>query len=180
MKLIVPAEKMVENRKILFLDRDGVINVDTGYTHLVEELSFVDGIFELCQAAVEKEYLLIVITNQSGIARGLYTEAQMDLFHQHVITHFTKRNLHFSHIYYCPHHPSFTGKCLCRKPENLLFQKALAKFNANPIHSWMIGDNERDIIAGKKSGCKTILLGEQNGTQADFQIKTLQEAIELI
>ena len=170
----------MQNQKAIFLDRDGVINVDHGYTHLEKDLSFVEGIIPLCKTAQRKGYLLIVITNQSGIARGMYTVDQMDRFHEAMKAQFSLHQIWLSHIYFCPHHPSYSGKCLCRKPENLLFQKAIARFQINPRISWMIGDNERDIIAGKKSRCKTILLGKQNSTLADFQFETLQEAIGLI
>ena len=168
------------NQKALFLDRDGVINIDKGYTHLVEDLSFVEGIFPLCQAAQQKGYLLIIITNQSGIARGMYTLDQMECFHLEMLNHFSQHDISITHIYFCPHHPSFSGKCLCRKPENLLFEKAISRFHITPGNSWMIGDSERDIIAGKKSGCKTIIIGNQRATHADYKIETLSEAIGFI
>ena len=167
-------------RKALFLDRDGVINRDTGYTYQKKDLSLVEGIVPLCLAAQEKGYLLIVITNQSGIARGMYTVEQMHSFHQHLSAVLSSEGVILQAFYYCPHHPSYTGTCLCRKPRTLLLDKAKAKYQLAATESWMIGDKERDIQAGQQAGCKTILYSPPIKSRADYQIEKLQEAISLL
>ena len=171
---------MGNNRKALFLDRDGVINYDTGYTYKREDLSLIEGIIPLCLAAQEKGYLLIVITNQSGIARGMYTVEQMHSFHQHLSTILIEKGIFIQAFYYCPHHPSLTGNCLCRKPGTLLFDKATAKFNLEASKCWMVGDRERDVQAGQEAGCKTILLSPPMKSRADYQVEKLTDAISLL
>ncbi len=167
-------------QKALFLDRDGVINVDTGYTHKIEDFSLIEGIIPLCLEALAKKYLLIVITNQSGIARALYTVEQMHTFHAHLLQILKQQDIDIQEIYFCPHHPTLSGRCLCRKPGTLLVEKAIARYKISPSLSWMIGDKERDILAGQKCGCKTILFGPSGPTQADYQVESLKEAISLL
>lgn len=167
-------------RKALFLDRDGVVNRDTGYTYRVDDLFLIEGIVPLCLAAQDKGYLLIVITNQSGIARGIYTVEQMHRFHQHLSTLLEAKGIFIQAFYFCPHHPSFTGNCLCRKPGTLLLEKAKAKFHLVASESWMIGDRERDVQAGQQAGCKTILFSPPVKSRADYQIQKLSEAISLL
>ena len=171
---------MRKNQKALFLDRDGVINVDTGYTHQMEDFSLIEGIIPLCQAAIAKEYLLIVITNQSGIARGLYNLEKMHSFHTHLLQTLKEQDIDIREIFYCPHHPTISGRCLCRKPGTLLLEKAMARYGVSPSRSWMIGDKERDVLAGQKCGCKTILFSPSGPTQADYRVESLKEAISLL
>jgi D-glycero-D-manno-heptose 1,7-bisphosphate phosphatase len=142
--------------KAVFLDRDGVINQERGhYTYGLEEFILNDGLFEALKVFQDKGFLLIVITNQGGIAKGLYSNADVEILHNYLIETLTKKGIHLTEIYYCPHHPD-TGICLCRKPGSLMLEKALARFDIEASKSYFIGDNERDIIAGKAVDVNTI------------------------
>lgn len=143
--------------KAIFLDRDGVINDNSGgyYIYKVEDLILNDGIIESLQMLTEDGFLLIIISNQSGIARGKYSKKECDLIHEEIKRILQQNSINITEIYYCPHHPD-TGNCLCRKPEPLLFEKAMARFLIDPDQSWMIGDDERDIVAAERAGLKSI------------------------
>jgi D-glycero-D-manno-heptose 1,7-bisphosphate phosphatase len=144
-------------KKAIFLDRDGVINNDVlNYTWRIKDFEFLPGVFEACKTLIKKGYLLIVVTNQGGIARGLYDHGDVEKLHNHMLKLFSEEEISITEIYYCPHHDS-TGKCLCRKPGSLLVEKALARFEIDPSSSFFIGDRDRDIIAGESAGVKGIL-----------------------
>ena len=148
--------------KAVFLDRDGVINVDIlTYTWKKEDFKILDGVFDSCRKFAEAGFQLIVITNQGGIDRGMYTHADVADLHQHMIRLFREEGIEILDIYYCPHHDS-VGKCLCRKPGSLLVEKAAARFNIDTAQSWFIGDRERDIDAGKGAGVINGILVDVN------------------
>lgn len=165
--------------RALFLDRDGVINVDHGYTFREVDFVFMPGIFDLCRAAQEKAYKLIVITNQSGIARGYYDHAAVARLHQYMTAQFQREQIRLDAVYYCPHHPEFSGNCLCRKPGSLMLEKGLARFAVDPAHSFLVGDSPRDILAGSAVGCRTIGVGSRE-TGADWQVSNLAEIKALL
>jgi D-glycero-D-manno-heptose 1,7-bisphosphate phosphatase len=144
--------------KAVFLDRDGVINRETG-RHVFDTGSFVinNGVFEALSLLKTRGYILIVISNQSGIARGLYTHDHVREVHAMLIKELKARGIELTEIYYCPHHPS-AGNCLCRKPGSLLIEKAIARFNIDPRMSWMVGDRERDIEAARRAAVRGILI----------------------
>jgi D-glycero-D-manno-heptose 1,7-bisphosphate phosphatase len=145
-----------EKQKAIFLDRDGVINRERGdWTYLLEDFKILDGVIEALKEFQKKNYLLIVISNQSGIAKGIYTKEQPDYLHLHLERHLNNHGITLTEFYYCPHHPD-VSKCLCRKPDSLLLEKAIARFNIDASLSYFIGDAERDVAAGKKTGVKTI------------------------
>ncbi len=145
-------------KKAIFLDRDGVINEDIlNYTWRVSDFRILPGVIDACKKFLEKGYRLIVITNQGGIAKGLYTHEEVDILHSHMAGEFKKHGITFDEIYYCPHHNE-TGKCLCRKPGSLLVEKAIARFNIDPSASYFIGDRERDTQSGDSAGVKGILV----------------------
>jgi D-glycero-D-manno-heptose 1,7-bisphosphate phosphatase len=160
----------------LFLDRDGIINVDHGYTFRPADFLFREGIFDLCQAAMAKGYRLIVVTNQSGISRGYYGHEEVAALHRYMADQFQERQILLDAIYYCPHHPEFSGKCLCRKPGSLMLEKGIARCQLDPGKSFMIGDSRRDIAAGKAVGCQTIGVGPET-MGADWQVQHLLEII---
>ena len=144
--------------KAIFLDRDGVINRDIlNYTWRLNEFVFLPGVFESCRRFQEMGFEIIVITNQGGIAKGLYTHEDVEKLHSKMITTFNEEGVIILEVYYCPHHDAF-GKCLCRKPGSLLVEKALARFEIDPVKSFFIGDRERDILAGEAAGVKGILV----------------------
>lgn len=146
------------SRKAIFLDRDGVINREVGdYVWLEDDFEVNEGVAEALQELKNNGFLLIVITNQAGISKGIYGHDEVNELHQYMKHYFANYNIHFTEIYYCPHHPDYT-QCLCRKPGSLLIEKALARFDIDPAKSYFIGDRERDVEAAKASGVKPILI----------------------
>ena len=143
--------------KAIFLDRDGVINRERGYTFRLEDFEILPDVPEVLKRFQDKGYLLIVVSNQSGIAKSLYKQEHAEMLHAHMVKELGKKKIKFSEIYYCMHHPD-TGKCICRKPDSLFLEKAMSRFNINPAKSYMIGDKERDVMAAEKAGVKGILI----------------------
>ncbi len=143
--------------KAIFLDRDGVINSDKGhyYIYKIEDFKINKGIVESLKKFQENNYLLIIISNQGGVSKGIYTIEQVEEVHNYLKKYLKKYNIELTEIYYCPHHSS-NEKCLCRKPNTLLLEKAIARFNIDVSASYLIGDGERDIEAGNKVGLHTI------------------------
>jgi D-glycero-D-manno-heptose 1,7-bisphosphate phosphatase len=148
--------------KAVFLDRDGVINIDVkNYTWRIEDFHFLPGVFETCITLQEKGYLIIVITNQGGIAKGLYSHEDVEKLHAYMLKRFSENNVNITNVYYCPHHNS-VAKCLCRKPGSLMVEKAIARYNIDPVKCWFVGDRQRDIDAGGGAGVKGILVDEND------------------
>jgi D-glycero-D-manno-heptose 1,7-bisphosphate phosphatase len=147
----------MQMNKAVFLDRDGVINVERGYTHRIEDFVILPDLVEHLQLFLEKGYLIIVVSNQSGVAKKLYTQEDVEVIHSFLTNELTKSNIQLSEIYYCIHHPD-VSKCICRKPDSLFVEKALARFNIDPAASYFIGDKDRDIEAAEKAGVKGILI----------------------
>ena len=139
--------------KAAFFDRDGTINVDTGYLYEPEKLEFIPGVPELIGRYNETGYLVIVITNQSGIARGMFTVEQMEHLHE-VMNDRLRREFgaHIDAFYYCPHLPEITGECQCRKPKPGLFLRAIQEYGIDPTQSVSYGDSERDEQASVAAG----------------------------
>ena len=133
--------------KALFLDRDGTINVDYGYVYQAENFDFINGIFELCQKAQEKGYLIIIITNQSRIARGYYTDEDFHNLNRFMVNEFAKKDIKITDVFYCP---DLDGER--RKPNCGMFIEAKEKYNIDMKASTSLGDKERDIEAAKKAG----------------------------
>lgn len=166
--------------KCIFLDRDGVLNEDrTDYVYRVEDFIIPDGVPEALRLLKDAGYLLIVITNQAGIAKGLYTRDDVMACYSylqeqcgHVI----------DDIYYCPHHPDFDTQSLTRKPGSLLLEKAMAKYNIRPDESWMIGDALRDMQAGRRVGVRTVRITHepQLTAECDGCVPNLLEASRFV
>lgn len=145
--------------KAIFLDRDGVINYDPGdYTYNLSEFRLNDGIIENLKRLFDHGFLLILITNQGGISKKLYTHKDVEEIHQYFKNELQKVHVELSEVYYCPHH-SLNEKCLCRKPGSLMIEKALARFNIDPEKSYMIGDKSRDVECAENAGVKGIKVG---------------------
>ena len=144
--------------KAIFLDRDGVINRERGqHTWKVDDFEILPNVFEALHIFQDKGYLLIVITNQSGIARGLYNHKAVNDLHEYLRKQLSQNGVNLTEIYYCPHHEDY-GNCLCRKPKSLMLEKAIARFDIDASQSLFIGDKERDTRAGEKVGVKGILI----------------------
>ncbi|MCF8278007.1 MAG: HAD family hydrolase [Flavobacteriales bacterium] len=138
--------------KALFLDRDGVLNRERGeYTFRSEDFELLPDVIESLKLAQEKDYLLIVISNQGGIAKGIYLKSDVEKLHGILNSTLKTNGVHLSEIYYCPHHNEL-GKCLCRKPNSLMLEKAIARFDVDVTRSLMIGDSDRDVRAAENVG----------------------------
>jgi len=142
-------------RKAVFLDRDGVINDDTGhyYVYQPKDLVINERVVPSLQKLMKAGYMLIVISNQSGIAKKEYTKKDADAVNAKIINELQKENITITEVYYCPHHNTH-GKCLCRKPDSLMIEKAMARFDIDPQQSFFIGDSDRDTQAAVKAGLR--------------------------
>jgi len=138
--------------KALFLDRDGVINKEKNYVFKIEDFEFIDGIFDFCEYFQRKGYLIFVITNQAGIARGFYSENDFSTLTDWMVGQFEQRNICISKVYHCPHHPEITGPCDCRKPNPGMILQAADEFNLELRESILVGDYEHDLKAGENAG----------------------------
>ncbi len=161
------------NRAVI-LDRDGVINEDSGYLYKPEDFTFIEGIFHFCRAARQKGYLIIIVTNQSGIARGYYTEEDFLRLSDWMCNKFEEQGILIGRIYYCPYHPTegigrYKRDSYDRKPNPGMILKARDDFDLDLKHSIIIGDRDSDMIAGRKAGVGKLLLlpGKYEYTAAD-------------
>ncbi|GAB3015959.1 D-glycero-beta-D-manno-heptose 1,7-bisphosphate 7-phosphatase [Bowmanella dokdonensis] len=146
--------------KALFLDRDGVINLDHGYVSRPEQFEFVDGIFNLCRAYHQAGYLLVVVTNQSGIGRGYYDEEQFARLTDWMKLQFEEEGAPLAGVYFCPHHPSsarngYLKDCDCRKPAPGMLLQAASELNIELSWSVMVGDKVSDMQAAERAGVPT-------------------------
>jgi D-glycero-D-manno-heptose 1,7-bisphosphate phosphatase len=158
--------------KALFLDRDGVINHDPGdYTMSLEEFILLPTVLEALALAQSKGYILIIITNQGGIGKGLYTHETVASIHEMLHRTCQESGVEIKRIFYSPHHPEF-GNSLTRKPERLLMERALARYNIDPTQSVMVGDRERDVQCAQQVGVRGILI-PTNSDLLDV-VRTLQ------
>lgn len=144
----------------IFFDRDGVLNEEIGYLWEVEKFKWIDGARDAIRFCNERGLLAIVVTNQGGIARGLYTAREVDRLHDFMQKSLAQVGAHIDGFYYCPHHPEgvveeFSIECDCRKPKPGLILRACEDFNINPAQAIMFGDSERDIEAAKAAGLRS-------------------------
>ena len=149
-------------KKAIFLDRDGTINVEKDYIYKSEDLVFEEGTIEALKTFKNLGYILIVVSNQSGIARGYFTEEDLNIFNNNMNEILKKNGVEITEFYCCPHHPDGIGEykkvCECRKPNNKMIEDAIEKYNIDREKSYMIGDKTSDIGAGIKSNLKTVLV----------------------
>ncbi len=148
--------------KAAVLDRDGVINEDFGYVGKIEDFKFKEGIFELLKLLQELGFTLFIVTNQSGIARGYYTEDDFYKLTQWMIEEFKKLGIEIKDVRFCPHHPDITGECECRKPKPGMILDLSEKYGIDLKNSIMIGDSNRDIEAAINAGIKKTYLVENS------------------
>ena len=166
--------------KAVFFDRDGVLNIDHGYTHRVEDCALIDGAAEAVRMVNDHGYLAFVVTNQGGIALGLYSEADMQAFHQHLF-----QRIHdasggvITDTRFCPHHPKSEDPslqdCTCRKPSPKMILDLAQQHNIDLSQSVMIGDRDTDVEAGQSAGCQTVFF---KGGRLDDALKPLISTIE--
>lgn len=163
-------------RRVLFLDRDGVINVDHGYVHTADGVQWVPGVFELARAAASRGMLLVVVTNQAGIGRGYYSVEQFLEFTGWIHRSFRERGIPLLATYYCPHHPehalgAYRKPCDCRKPGAGMLSAAAAEFDLDLAASVLVGDKLSDIEASVGAGVGTALLSRKD--RLDISIAAL-------
>jgi len=154
----------------LFLDRDGVINVEKNYQYAIDDFVFIDGIFEATKFFQDLNYKIVVISNQAGIARGFYSESDFENLTNWMLNNFAEKGIFISGVYHCPHHPDFTGKCDCRKPKPGMIFSAAEDHDIDLKHSVLVGDKISDILAGITAGIPFNVLVE-SGHEVSFKDK---------
>lgn len=170
--------------KTIFLDRDGVINKDKNYLYEISGFEFIEGVFSACKYLATLEYKIIVITNQSGIGRGYFSENDFELINTWMIDKFKNNGVEILDVFYCPHSPNL--RCDCRKPNPGMFFDAITKYNIDAASSWMIGDSERDITAANLAGIKNTILVrsghciDENHSKASYILDSIKDINEII
>jgi len=170
--------------KTIFLDRDGVINKEIGYLFRIADFKFIEGIFDACLYFQQLDYKIIIISNQSGIARGYYNENDYQKLTEWMLGQFNDNGINILDIFYCPHGPEST--CNCRKPKPGMLIEAKNKYDINMKDSWMIGDKETDIEAANLAGItNTILvrsghLIDESNPNSKFTIDSIKQSKEVI
>jgi len=170
--------------KTIFLDRDGVINKEVNYLHKIENFEFIEGIFDACLYFQNLDYKIIIISNQSGIARGYFNENDYKNLTQWMLSQFYKNSISILDIFYCPHGQE--SKCDCRKPKPGMFIDAKYKYNINMKESWMIGDSESDIKAANTAGISNTILVrsghliDESNSNSKFIIDSIKQSREVI
>ena len=163
--------------KVVFLDRDGVINEEVGYLHEIKDFKFIPGVMESCNYFLSLGYQIIIVTNQSGIARGFYKEKEFHILNKWMLDQFQEKGVGILDVFFCPHGPD--DGCFCRKPKPGLFINAKAKYDIDMNNSWMIGDKEADIEAAYNAGIsKTILV--RSGHKIDEEKSKTKFCLESI
>lgn len=184
----IQGKNLRNKQKAIFLDRDGTINKYVGYLRTPEQFELLEGVGEAIRKINLSGYLAIVVTNQPVIARGEVTVDGLQEIHNKMETMLGKEGAYLDGVYYCPHHPDkgFAGEveelkivCECRKPKAGLLLQAAKDFNIDLSQSWMIGDSENDVLAGKNAGCKTALISETDYGQ-NLQVTSLLDFVKEI
>lgn len=166
-----------EKRKCVFLDRDGVLNAERGeYTYRTEDFEVLPWVPEALELLKANGFLLIIVTNQGGIAKGVYTKEAVFACHQKLQQ--ACGDL-IDALYYAPGHPA-VSESLSRKPDSLMLEKAIARFNIDPERSWLIGDRKRDLEAAAKVGVKSILVGAEEALVHELREEDLLAAARFI
>lgn len=188
-KLLTTCFIRLMEKKALFLDRDGVINVDKGWISSIDQLEIYSFAPHAIRLAKEAGWLVIIVTNQSAIARGLCSHEVLHLIHEKLKSQLLEGNAEIDDIFYCPHHPNYGEKeeCGCRKPNTGLIKEAIKKYAIDPRRSFMIGDKTSDIQLGINAGIRSVLVKTGMGggdrlfdVEADFVAKDLLVGIQWV
>ena len=170
--------------KTIFLDRDGVINKEVGYLFRLSDFEFIDGVFDACLYFQKLSYKIIIISNQSGIARGYYNENDYQKLTEWMLGQFNDNGINILDIFYCPHSPE--SLCECRKPKPGMLIEAEYKYNISMKDSWMIGDKETDIKAANLAGINNTILVrgvhliDESNSKSKFTIDSIKQSNEVI
>jgi D,D-heptose 1,7-bisphosphate phosphatase len=147
--------------RLVMFDRDGTINIDTGHLHRIEDMRFIfDTLKTMRRYSQDPEWRIAVVTNQAGIAKGMYTVTAMRALHREMAVELEDRGVHVDAWYFCPHHPDYTGECECRKPKPGMLKRAMRDFRVEPFDCIMYGDKEKDCLAAEAAGVKFKRVGE--------------------
>jgi len=174
-------------KKCVFLDRDGNINIEKDYLHKIEDFEFIKGAKESIKIFNDLGYLVVVVTNQSGVARGYYDESSVEKLHNHLQREVEAIGGHIDGFYYCPHHPEkgigkYKVDCDCRKPEPGMFLQAKKDLDIDFSKSIMVGDKISDVKAGKNLGMRSILVKTGHGVEevekVDFDCEIFEDLEE--
>ena len=169
--------------KYIILDRDGIINEDIGYTHKIKDLRILPKVIEGLKKFRDAGFKFIAITNQAGIARGIYTQDDMEKFHNELRVRLAKSYIKIEKFYHCPHHPKLTGNCECRKPNTALVRLAEQEFDFKASESIFIGDKDSDVELGNNCKGTTVLIENDqypNEIKPNFKAKNLSHAFDLL
>ncbi len=164
-------------KKIIFLDRDGVINYDYGYVSQIDKFEFIDGVFEACKYFQKLNYEIIIVTNQSGIGRGYYNEKEFYTLTQWILDRFKEHEINILKVYFCPHSPE--EKCSCRKPNIGMIENACKDFDIDLDNSWLIGDKITDIQTAINANIKNYILIDSKDPDI-ITAKSLLDTINII
>ena len=166
-------------QKALFLDRDGIINVDYGYVSQIEKFKFNEGIFEFLHLFVQEGYILFIVTNQSGIGRGYYTEEDFNILTKWMLLKFQKKEIVIASVQHCNHAPE--EHCSCRKPATGMINNILKEYDIDLKNSWMIGDKQSDInLAHNANIGHTIAIGQNKIINSEYAFETILECKEYL
>lgn len=165
--------------KALFLDRDGIINVDHGYVYKIEDFEFSDGLFELLQFFIRQEYLLFIVTNQSGIGRGYYTHEAFKTLTDWMVETLHQKGIDIKEVEYCPHTPN--ENCHCRKPNTGMIENISTHYTIDLENSWMIGDKQSDIdLAHNAHIGSSIVIGDKSFEHYDYRFRSIRACTEYL
>ena len=173
----------MEKTKVFFIDRDGVINKEIGYLHEIAKFEFIDGVIEALKYIQNKGFEIIVITNQSGIGRGMYSREKFLELNKWMIDFLSSQGVKILDVLYCPHTPE--DGCACRKPLPGMFLEAIKKYDIDIEMSWSIGDKETDIQAAKSSGVSNTILVKsghiinEKNSNASYILKSIYDVMNL-
>ena len=174
------------SNKVIFLDRDGTLNVDHGYVNEADQWQWCDGAIDACKLLQNAGYTLAIVTNQSGIAQGKYTVEQMHKLHEYMLAEFEAHGVHIAMVAYCPHDRG-QSDCDCRKPKIGMAKQIEAKIGEiDYANSWIVGDKEADLLFGKNAGTHTAIIRSQYweegklSAEPDLIVDSLKQAADLI
>lgn len=169
---------MTRRRKAIFLDRDGTINVDTGYLSRVSDFTYLPNAKEGLRDLQSAGYRLIVITNQSGIARGFFTEEDYEGLTGWMVADLALSGIEIADVYHCPHHPAYSGECDCRKPKLGMYRWAVSDHSLDLAESWVIGDKLRDLSPCLAGLCRGILISENQDAVATGEFDIASDLLD--
>ena len=170
--------------KTIFLDRDGVINKEVNYLHKIQDFEFINGIFDACHHFKSLGYFIVIVTNQSGIARNIYKDEDYQNLSNWMIKQFQNKGIDILDVFHCPHGPE--SQCSCRKPKPGMLIEAKNKHDIDMVNSWLIGDKESDIVAANNAGIVNTILVKSGhkinvvDSNAKYILDSIQQANQVI